>query len=52
MFDDASLLEGQLVVVDDLFPSLLVDFEELLKNISLLEFLSLLLLLLFVTLGR
>ena len=52
MFDDASLLEGQLVVVDDLFPCLLVDFEELLKNISLLELLSLLLFLLFMTLGR
>ena len=52
MFDDASLLEGQLVVVDDLFPSLLVDFEELLKNVSLLELLCLLLFLLFVTLGR
>jgi len=51
MFDYTCLFEGQLVVVDDLFPSLLVDFEELLKNISLLEFLSLLLLLLFVTLG-
>ena len=52
MFNDASLLEGQLVVVDDLFPSLLVDFEELLKNVSLLELLCLLLFLLFVTLGR
>jgi len=52
MFDDASLLEGQLVVVDDLFPCLLVDFEELLKHVSLLELLSLLLFLLFVTLGR
>ena len=52
MFDDASLLEGQLVVVDDLFPCLLVDFEELLKNVSLFELLCLLLFLLFVTLGR
>ena len=52
MFDDASLLEGQLVVVDDLFPCLLVDFKELLKNVSLLQFLSLLLFLLLMTLGR
>lgn len=52
MFDDASLLEGQLVVVDDLFPCLLVDFKELLKNISLLDLLSLFLFLFFVSLGR
>lgn len=52
MFDDASLLEGQLVVVNDLFPCLLVDFKELLKNISLLDLLSLFLFLFFVSLGR
>lgn len=52
MFNDTCLLEGQLVVVDDLLPCLLVDFKELLKNVSLLELFSLLLFLLFMTLGR